>query len=154
MQSYAAAAHLAACVYNEQQVHCIFSFSLQSWTVVLCWKWSKRVSAGRSLLCVKCGCTAQQRGRILPFFFFLQFFCLFLAERAAKAVLMAGKQCTLKSVFLQLVIWGLEWAHFLRGTNPLGTLTPPARPAELPGEHGGPSQRCAPLELLPMTGCW
>ncbi len=32
MQSYAAAAHLAARVYNEQQVRCIFRFSLRSRT--------------------------------------------------------------------------------------------------------------------------
>ncbi len=49
MQSYAAAAHLAARVYNEQQVRCnaehLFSAKKQS----------KRVYAGRSLLCVSAG---------------------------------------------------------------------------------------------------
>ncbi len=38
------------------------------------------------------------------------------------------------------VIWGLQWARFLWGTNLLGTWTW----VELPGERGGPSQRCAP----------
>ena len=41
MQSYASAARLAARVFNEQQVRCIFSFSLRSRTVLFLFSASK-----------------------------------------------------------------------------------------------------------------
>ncbi len=119
MQSYAAAAHLAARVYNEQQVRCIFSFSLRSRTSCSLLRSLKGVSAGRSLW--TCRCTAQQRGRVSLFHFFSFFFLFFGAERAERAVLTAGKTVRLrarKSCFYSWWSGEREREHTTGCTNP------------------------------------
>ncbi len=81
MQSYAAAAHLAAWVYNEQQVRCIFSVSLRSRTNCSTKKCSKKSLCRTISFVKKCGRTARQRGWIsTPF-------------PLRKAVFTAGKEC-------------------------------------------------------------
>ncbi len=85
MQSYAAAAHLAARVYNEQQVHCIFSFSLRSRTNCSTKKCSKKSLCRTISFVEKCGHTARQRGRIsTPF-------------PLRKAVFTAGKSAAIET---------------------------------------------------------
>ncbi len=64
MQSYAAAAHLAARVYNEQQVRCIFSFSLRSRTNCSLLEVFKKSLCRTISFEEECRRTAQQRGRI------------------------------------------------------------------------------------------
>ncbi len=103
MQSYAAAAHLAARVYNEAAgaLH-LQLFASEPNKSVLLKKCSKKESLQDDLFCEKCGRTAQQRGRIS---------LLFLPE---KAVFRAGKSAARR-----------EREHTTGCTNPMFVLLRP-----------------------------
>ncbi len=92
MQSYAAAAHLAARVYNEQQVRCIFSFSLRSRTNCSTRSVQKE-SLQDDLFVKKCGRTAQQWGRISLFLFLSEklFLQLVRVRRERESTLQAAQ---------------------------------------------------------------